>query len=610
MERMFSLAKVRKLDRVAVGYVVAAWVVVQAGSIALPAFEAPPWTIRLLIAGSVVGLPLTLLAAWFWRTAEISAPVAPATGNAPHPLWGRTEWVLVGLLGFVLVTGALEFAFLFNRPSPARTIVQTGLAQQASIAVLPFENLSGDPARRYFSDGIADQLITELSKTPALQVASRTSSFAVARKNLDAKALGKTLNVKTVLEGSVREVGSRVRISAQLVSAGDGFEVWSHSYDREMTDILTLQDEIARAITAALTEKLIGKPLAKAAHPPPRPIAPEAYRDYLQARFFFAQRSEDSLTRAITLLQKVTARAPDFADAQAALADAHATMAFNFEDRSHIAPAIVAVQKALALDPNNITALAAHSTISIFQWKWMDAAADIRKMQRLGPNNPQVWHNTSIFFAYMALPELTVTAARRAADMDPLSFIDRSNLSLYLLARGNVEKAIVYADEAASLQPGAVASLVLQCEAYAAGAKFDAAKRLLTQISTLTAGDPRVGDRAACEFWIASYSGQTAIARAIVDGVVPGFPQNGVPANDISTGYRFIGANDEALKWYVRAMDRQELNVLPMPYFAKGPTQVFTTPAWMNARKRPDIENWELARRKIAAEFTPARGGS
>ncbi len=158
----------------------AAWVVVQAGSIALPAFDAPIWGMKLLIAASVVGLPLTLLVAWFWR---IGTEPESAEDNAPHPFWGRSEMLLVGLLAFVLVTGALEFAFFLAPPKSA--LPQAGTparTNQASIAVLPFANLSGDPEKRYFSDGIADQLISELSKTPALHVASRTSSFAVAQK--------------------------------------------------------------------------------------------------------------------------------------------------------------------------------------------------------------------------------------------------------------------------------------------------------------------------------------------------------------------------------------------------------------------------------------------
>ncbi|HVP84241.1 MAG TPA: hypothetical protein VMS78_05950 [Rhizomicrobium sp.] len=360
MRRLFTAAKVHKLDRIAVGYLVAVWVVVQAGSIALPAFEAPPWAMKLLIAGAVVGLPLTLLIVWFWR---IGAEPDEAEDNAPHPTWGRTEVLLAGLLAFVLVTGAIEFAFFFSprhigsHPSTNESL--------ASIAVLPFANLSGDPTKRYFSDGIADQLISELSKTPALRVASRTSSFAVAQKNMDVKTLGKALNVKTVLEGSVREEGGRVRIAAQLVSASDGFEVWSNTYDRNLTDILSLQDEIARSITGALTQKLVGQKLAQVPHPQPRQIDPEAYRDYLQAQFFLAQRSEDSINRSIELLTKVTERAPDFADGYATMANAHATLAFNFDQQTHIAPALYAVKQALALDSNNITALAAHSTTSM-----------------------------------------------------------------------------------------------------------------------------------------------------------------------------------------------------------------------------------------------------
>lgn len=607
MRRLFTAAKVRKLDRVAVGYLVAAWVVVQAGSIAFPAFDAPPWAMKLLIAAAVVGLPLTLLVAWFWRIG--GEPDDPAD-NAPHPVWGRSEMLLVGLLAFVLVTGAIEFAFFF-RPSPASSNARPSpsIVSQASIAVLPFANLSGDPEKRYFSDGISDQLISELSKTPALRVASRTSSFAVSKKNMDVKALGKALNVKTVLEGSVREQGGRVRIAAQLVSANDGFEVWSNTYDRNMVDILSLQDEIARSITAALTQKLMGEKLVQATHPKPRPIAPEAYRDYLQAKFFFAQRSEDSVKRAISLLESVTERAPDFADGHAALADAHATIAFNSDDETHVAPALYSVKQALAIDPNNIPALAAHSTVSMSMWKWLNSAADIRKMQRLAPNNSQVWHNSSIFYAYMGLPDLALSAARRAADLDPLSFIDRSNLAHYAVYTGDTAEAMKYAREAAALQPGSVPALSILCEVAAAAHDFAEANRMLAQLKIATADETRVGDRAACEFWIAAHSGNKAVSRQIVEGAIQGYPGNGVMAGDISTGYRYLGDSDKARQWYVRALDHREL-VLPMLHFANGPATMFGEPAWLEVRKRPEVVAWENARIRIAREFGSKMSGS
>ena len=166
MRRLLQVARDRKLDRVAVGYLVAAWVVVQAGSIALPAFDAPAWSLKLLIAISVVGFPVALLAAWVWKIHH----TRDAEAGTESPLWARTDLVLIALLIFIVVTGALEFAYFFRTPAHED---RPGQQAVASIAVLPFSNLSGDPQKRYFSDGIADQLISELSKTPRLHVASR-----------------------------------------------------------------------------------------------------------------------------------------------------------------------------------------------------------------------------------------------------------------------------------------------------------------------------------------------------------------------------------------------------------------------------------------------------
>lgn len=606
MRRLFSAAKVRRLDRVAVGYLVAAWVVVQAGSIALPAFDAPPWAMKLLIAASVVGLPLALLVAWFWRVGGENDDPAD---NAPHPVWGRSELLLVGLLAFVLVTGALEFAFFFRPGTASSNAPQPPKVSQASIAVLPFANLSGDPEKRYFSDGIADQLISELSKTPALRVASRTSSFALAEKEMDVKSLGKTLNVKTVLEGSVREEGGRVRIAAQLVNASDGFEVWSNTYDRNMTDILSLQDEIAHSITEALTQHLLGTPLTERQHPKPHTIVPSAYKDFLQAQYFFAQRKRESIERAIELFEKTTEAAPDFADGYAGLADAHATIAFNFDDQNHISPALYAVKQALAIDPDNINALAAHATVSLVQWKWLAAAQDIKRLQKLGPNSAQVWHNSSIFYAYMGLPDLAMDAARRAIELDPLAFIDRSNLAVYFISQGRYEEAIGTARDALALQPGNVEPLSVMCEVLAGAKHIEEAKKILVQIASLS-DDKRPGHKAACEFWVAVNSRDKAAAQAVIDPIVATYPDNGVSPGDISTAYRFIHEDDKALEWFVRALDNKEIGMLQMPYMGKGPREVFKTKPWIEVMKRPDVRAFERDRARIAAEFTPKESAS
>jgi TolB-like protein/Tfp pilus assembly protein PilF len=603
MRRLLQAARDRKLDRVAVGYLVAAWVVVQAGSIALPAFDAPAWSLKLLIAISVVGFPVTILAAWVWKVHH----ARDAQAEAESPLWARTDLVLIGLLFFIVVTGALEFAYFFRAPAH-----EDGMPQQAvaSIAVLPFSNLSGDPQKRYFSDGIADQLISELSKTPSLRVASRTSSFALAAKPMDIKAMAKMLNVRTVLEGSVREEGGRVRIAAQLINAADGFEVWSQTYDRDLTDILSLQDEIARAITGALAQRLVDAgDLGKVPErPKPHAIPPDAYRAYLQGQFYFAQRGLDGVQRAIALFGEVVRKAPDFTGGYAALADAHATMAFNYDKKEHIAPALDAIRQALARDPNNIAALSAHATASLVEWEWMDAADDVRQSQKLGPNSAQVWHNSSIFYSYMGLPELAIDAAKRAAKLDPLSFIDRTNLATFAITRRRFDEALANAREGLDLQPGNLDAMSAMCEVLSAAGKFGDAKKMYSRLQLQTEPGNDAGPVTACQFWIAAYSGDRETAAKIVEMIVAGWPQNGITAGDISTGYRFLRQDDKARMWYARALDGRELAMLQLPYFGKGPLEMFRKPDWIAVRDRPEVQAWEVARKKIAAEFTIPSG--
>jgi len=294
MERILQLARQRKLDRVGAGYAVVAWLVVQGASIALPAFDAAPWVMRWIIVASIAGFPLALALAWHLRADETASPTRSR---------GVRRWVLPGIMAFVFLALLAQLAIYWSRGASLIASSGTTTTAQASVAVLPFANLSGDPAKRYFSDGIADQLITELSRRKNLRVAARTSSFSFGGGNADIKTIARALNVAAVVEGSVREDGNRVRIVAELISASDGFQIWSDSYDRDLTNILALQDDIARAISAALSHKLTGQSDADPAprvRPAPK-LDPDVYRDYLQGQFYFAQRSEEGIKRAIDL---------------------------------------------------------------------------------------------------------------------------------------------------------------------------------------------------------------------------------------------------------------------------------------------------------------------
>jgi TolB-like protein len=165
----------------------------------------------------------------------------------------------------------------------------------------------------YFSDGFSEELLIDLANTPQLRVAARTSSFTFKGKRADIQEIANKLHVRTVLEGSVRESGDRVRITAQLIDAASGYHIWSQTYDRQLTDILKVQDEIARAIAAALTKKLTGRPDAA------NPVDPEAYRKYLLGKFYFDHHNEVDNERAIALFKEVTTLQPDFSDGYAML---------------------------------------------------------------------------------------------------------------------------------------------------------------------------------------------------------------------------------------------------------------------------------------------------
>ena len=205
--------------------------------------------------------------------------------------------------------------------------------KHSSIAVLPFTNLSGDASKDYFSDGMSEELLNLLARVPGLQVAARTSAFAFKGRNVDIREVGRELGVETVLEGSVRQSGDQVRITAQLIDTETGFHLWSETYDRKLQDIFAVQDEIAQAIVDKLKIELAPKEqqLAQRDKAPTQNV--EAYELYLQGRAIWKRRGEDNLRRAIDMYQAALARDPAFARAHAALASAYVVLPGYTKDR-------------------------------------------------------------------------------------------------------------------------------------------------------------------------------------------------------------------------------------------------------------------------------------
>jgi len=314
--------KRRNVFRVAVAYLVAAWLLLQVADIVLDNINAPDWIIQAFMLALAIGLPIALIFAWAFemtpeglkreKDVDRSQSITRQTGRKLD----RTIMAVLAVAVIVLVIDRVRHAQHDEPTVPDTAVAETSADLSPSIAVLPFVNMSSDPEQEYFSDGISEEILNSLAKVKELKVAGRTSSFAFKGQNQDLRQIGDTLGVEHILEGSVRKSGAKVRITAQLIQVDDGFHLWSETYDRELTDVFAIQDEIAKAILEQLKAHLVGleiEPTVAAA----RKTDTEVYDLYLLARQRIYERKAPSIQAAANLLDRAIARDPQYAPAYA-----------------------------------------------------------------------------------------------------------------------------------------------------------------------------------------------------------------------------------------------------------------------------------------------------
>ena len=288
-----------------------------------------------------------------------------------------------------------------------------------AIAVLPLANMSADPENEYFSDGMTEEIINALSKVPGVQVASRSSSFAFkGRKDVDVRQIGAKLGVTTLLEGSVRKVGTRIRIAAQLVNVENGYQIWSETYDRQLEDIFALQDEISRSIVDALKLRLVDD--AAAVVPPTKSL--DAYTTYLKGRFHFNKFTELGLRKAFDLFQNALLQDPGFARAYAGIADVWCDLADDWVAPDDAYPrAKSAAERALQRDPELADAMISIGKVLCWhEWKFAEGVRHVERAVALSPNNAEAfWVLGTALPLVGRLPD-GIKAVRRALELDPL----------------------------------------------------------------------------------------------------------------------------------------------------------------------------------------------
>jgi TolB-like protein len=412
----FQELKRRNVFRVAVAYIIVAWLLLQVGDTLGPALRLPEWFQSGVAYVLILGFPIAIIFAWAFELTPDGVKRekhVDRTESITHETGQKLNYTIIGLLIAALAYFALD-KFVFEHD---HEVIETH-AGEPSIAVLPFANMSDDASNEFFADGITEELLNLLAKIPELEVTSRTSAFQFKGKEIDIPTVARLLGVDHVLEGSVRKSGIKVRITAQLIDAGTDKHVWSETYDRELDDIFAIQDEIARKVVDELHVTLLG------AAPKARETDPAAYALYLEGLHYLDVNTPESWPRAMELFERVIDVDPNYAPAWYGKARATRAMA-NFgllELDEATALARRWAEHALELDPELADAWALIARMAlIYDWDWAAARELIDRALEVGPTNSNVLEVAARYHQALGLVDEMLVYAERALGQDPLS---------------------------------------------------------------------------------------------------------------------------------------------------------------------------------------------
>lgn len=403
MDDIFSELRRRNVFKVGAAYVFLAWLIAQVAELALDSFEAPSWVMKTVLLLLLLGLPLVLVFAWIFELTP------DGIRREKHVERGESVTTHTGRkLSYVIVAAATLALALFLAAGRVGHEQQTEATAHSvgdrSVAVLPFVNMSPDPAQDYFSDGITEEIINAVVKIPGLSVPARTSVFAFRNHLGDVREIGASLGVEHVLEGSVRSQGDEVRITAQLIKVNDGFHLWSETFDRKLENIFAVQEEIA----AAIADALVGELGTSVETVPNRTRNMAAYDTYLKGRAALRYRDNE----AVTLLEQATEADPEFAPAWAALAIAYQSVLENYRKGMETA------RKALALDADNVDALNAMGAALRQHRRWEEAETYFDRALAIDPNSAELLEDYAEFLSLVGRTDEALVITSRGMEID------------------------------------------------------------------------------------------------------------------------------------------------------------------------------------------------
>ena len=450
-ETFFAELKRRKVYSVAIAYVVAGWALAQGIAQVLPVFDIPNWVVRLLVVLIVLGFPVALTLSWFFDFTRYGIVRTPD-----------------------------------RAPQPRIDAVDPSISQEKSIAVLPFKDLSAGPERDYLGEGIAEEILTALSKVDNLRVAARRSSFWFKDRDAELSEVASKLNVEHVVEGSIRRDGNRIRVTAELTECCQGFTLWSETFEREFQGIFALQDEITCAIVDALKLKLELAPATA------RAPSMEAYDLYLRGLFLSDKSSEEALRRSLEFFERALDKDPRFARAWTSIAKSWLWLADAYveplEAYSKVREAAV---NAINIDDSEAEAhVYLAETKRILDWDLRGAEAEYVRAFEIDSNSTTSNYFIAAFYAAIGEREKALTYLRRTAKIDPTSlWVSNFACEIYRYF-GLTDEAMAAGERSLQLDPTFAYSEPLMAALYREMGRFDDAIALYKKSQDLSGRVP------------------------------------------------------------------------------------------------------------------------
>ena len=529
---LISELKRRNVFRMAVLYVIAAWLIMQVTDVLKDPASLPDWVGPAILGLLTIGFPIALLFSWFYEITPEGLSLekdVDRTLSITHITGRRLDFIVISLLSAAVILFAYDKWWRGGPP-------------QQSIAVLPFVNMSDDASNEYFSDGISEELLNLLTKVPELRVISRSSAFSYKDRRIDIPTIAQQLNVAHVLEGSVRKGGNQVRISAQLIDARSDTHLWSETYDRTLDDIFATQDEIAARVVEQLKVTLLGDT------PTVQTTEPEAYSLVLQARYLGRKLTPDNLEKSIALFEQALAIDPDYASAWAGLALGYTRQAsfglLPFDEGYTLARETAS--QALAVDPAYAPAHRNLASIAQdYDHDFVEAARHYEHAISLEPANTDIISSAATMAASLGRLDRAIAMAEYTAARDPVSPVHNGNLGLFYLFAGRMDEAIATLRTTLTLSPDYI------------GAQY------LIGTALLLKGEPEAAlaamQKEAHDTWrliglVSAYHalGQAAASDAALVQLIEKYEEEW--AYNIAYVLAFRGETDRAFEWLNKAV--------------------------------------------------------